>query len=111
LHLELTNKVAIVTGSNRGIGTAVTWQLAGEGVDVAVAQASAEFPRRGPEPERVHVETFPDSSGHLQPMRFPSTIHAGFEFYRKCSRQRWLRAEKEWQGHMSLLVDGETTIG
>jgi NAD(P)-dependent dehydrogenase (short-subunit alcohol dehydrogenase family) len=36
LDLELGDKVAIVTGGNRGIGNAVAWQLAKEGVDVAL---------------------------------------------------------------------------
>jgi NAD(P)-dependent dehydrogenase (short-subunit alcohol dehydrogenase family) len=36
LDLELRDKVAIVTGGNRGIGKAVAWELAKEGVDVAL---------------------------------------------------------------------------
>jgi NAD(P)-dependent dehydrogenase (short-subunit alcohol dehydrogenase family) len=36
LDLELRDKVAIVTGGNRGIGKAVAWQLAKEGGDVAL---------------------------------------------------------------------------
>jgi NAD(P)-dependent dehydrogenase (short-subunit alcohol dehydrogenase family) len=36
LDLELGDKVAVVTGGNRGIGKAVAWQLAEEGVDVAL---------------------------------------------------------------------------
>jgi NAD(P)-dependent dehydrogenase (short-subunit alcohol dehydrogenase family) len=36
LDLELRDKVAIVTGGNRGIGKGVAWQLAKEGVDVAL---------------------------------------------------------------------------
>jgi NAD(P)-dependent dehydrogenase (short-subunit alcohol dehydrogenase family) len=36
LDLELKGKVAIITGGNRGIGKAVAWQLAKEGVDVAL---------------------------------------------------------------------------
>jgi NAD(P)-dependent dehydrogenase (short-subunit alcohol dehydrogenase family) len=36
LDLELRDKVAIVTGGNRGIGKAVAWQLAKEGVDLAL---------------------------------------------------------------------------
>jgi short-subunit dehydrogenase len=36
LDLELRDKVAIVTGGNRGIGKAVARQLAKEGVDVAL---------------------------------------------------------------------------
>jgi NAD(P)-dependent dehydrogenase (short-subunit alcohol dehydrogenase family) len=36
LDLELRDKVAVVTGGNRGIGKAIAWQLAREGVDVAI---------------------------------------------------------------------------
>jgi NAD(P)-dependent dehydrogenase (short-subunit alcohol dehydrogenase family) len=36
LDLELRDKVAVATGGNRGIGKAVAWQLAKEGVDVAM---------------------------------------------------------------------------
>ena len=36
MDLELRDKVAIVTGGNRGIGKAIAWQLAKEGVDVAL---------------------------------------------------------------------------
>jgi NAD(P)-dependent dehydrogenase (short-subunit alcohol dehydrogenase family) len=36
LDLELRDKVAVVTGGNRGIGKAVAWQLAKEGADVAL---------------------------------------------------------------------------
>jgi NAD(P)-dependent dehydrogenase (short-subunit alcohol dehydrogenase family) len=36
LDLELRDKVAVVTGGNRGIGKAIAWQLAKEGVHVAL---------------------------------------------------------------------------
>jgi NAD(P)-dependent dehydrogenase (short-subunit alcohol dehydrogenase family) len=49
LDLELRDKVAIVTGGNRGIGKAVAWQLAKEGVDVVLIardRTALEPPRK-----------------------------------------------------------------
>lgn len=37
MDLGLKDKVAVITGGNRGIGKAVAWQLAREGADVAIA--------------------------------------------------------------------------
>ncbi len=43
MDLELRGKVAIVTGGSRGIGKAIAFELAREGVDVAlVARARGE---------------------------------------------------------------------
>ena len=44
--MDLKDRVAIVTGSSRGIGKAIALGLAGEGVSVVVA-ARSEFPRPG----------------------------------------------------------------
>jgi NAD(P)-dependent dehydrogenase (short-subunit alcohol dehydrogenase family) len=42
MDLELTGKVAIVTGGSQGIGKAVAYELAREGVDVAICSRSRE---------------------------------------------------------------------
>lgn len=42
MDLELTGKVAIVTGGSRGIGKAVARQLAAEGADVVIAARTGE---------------------------------------------------------------------
>jgi NAD(P)-dependent dehydrogenase (short-subunit alcohol dehydrogenase family) len=42
VELNLTDKTAFVTGGSKGIGRAVAWQLASEGVDVAITARTAE---------------------------------------------------------------------
>ena len=42
MDLELTNKVAIITGASRGIGAAVAMELAREGCDVALVARDGE---------------------------------------------------------------------
>jgi short-subunit dehydrogenase len=42
MDLLLKGKRAIVTGGSRGIGKAIAWQLAEEGVDVAIAARGRE---------------------------------------------------------------------
>ena len=42
MDLELTGKVAIVTGASRGVGKAIARELALEGVDVAICARSRE---------------------------------------------------------------------
>jgi hypothetical protein len=43
-------------------------------------EANAESPRRGPEPERVHVETFPDGSGPLHYFPCDASRYVGTSF-------------------------------
>ena len=42
MDLELAGRTAIVTGGSRGIGKAIAWELAREGVDVAVVARTLE---------------------------------------------------------------------
>ncbi len=42
MDLELTGKVAIVTGASRGVGKAIAEELAREGVDVAICARSRD---------------------------------------------------------------------
>ncbi|MDA0365702.1 MAG: SDR family NAD(P)-dependent oxidoreductase, partial [Chloroflexi bacterium] len=42
MDLQLTGKVAIVTGGSRGIGKAIARELAREGADVAIAARGAD---------------------------------------------------------------------
>src|ERR1041384_3166881 len=42
MDLELTGKVAVVTGASRGVGKAIARELAKEGVDVAICARHRE---------------------------------------------------------------------
>ncbi|MDT9601083.1 SDR family NAD(P)-dependent oxidoreductase [Sphingosinicella rhizophila] len=42
MDLELSDKRAIVTGGSRGLGKTIAWQLAAEGVSVAIAARNAD---------------------------------------------------------------------
>src|SRR5207237_5037279 len=42
MDLELRGKVALVTGSSRGIGRSIAWALASEGCDVALVARGEE---------------------------------------------------------------------
>src|SRR5262245_65569823 len=67
MDLELTGKVAVITGASRGVGKAIARELAKEGVDVAICARHREAL------EAAAGELEQETGGRILPVRSDTT--------------------------------------
>lgn len=91
MDLELAGKTAIVTGGSRGIGKAIAWELAREGVDVAVAARTLE-------PLEAAAREIATETGRRV---VPIVVDTGSDE----SVRNMVRAAAEAFGHIDILVN------
>lgn len=91
MDLELAGKTAVVTGGSRGIGKAIAWELAREGVDVAVVARTLE-------PLEAAAGEIAEATGRRV---IPVSADTGSDD----SVRNMARAAAEAFGHIDILVN------
>ena len=90
MDLELTHRVALITGASRGIGRAIAIALAEEGCDVALVA-------RGEEPLRATAREIADMGARAEPVVADVTVAADVE--------RMVAQTVERLGRVDILVN------
>ena len=97
MNLELSGKIAIVTGGSRGIGKAIARELAREGVDVAIAARGRE----------ALEATAQELTGETSRRCIPITVDTGNEE----SVQAMVQQAVAQLGHLDILVNCAARVG
>ncbi|HXH12586.1 MAG TPA: SDR family oxidoreductase [Alphaproteobacteria bacterium] len=97
MDLELTGRVAIVTGGSRGVGKAIALELAREGVDVAICGRSRE--------------TLEAAAGDLARETGRRIIPVPADTTDRASVEQMVKETVAALGHLDILVNNAATPG
>jgi len=103
MNLELSGKVAFITGGSMGIGKAVALELAREGVNVTIAARRMEHLAAAAEELRAQLAPLGSAAGQIMPLTIDTTNMASIEAAMALTVERF--------GRLDILLNGAAHPG